>query len=646
MGFNNTIQAIKRVFAPFDLTPNILHIFDWSTTSQPREELAHSRHTELNDPDQAAALGVGVLSGHLQKTERKPPFGRAVQTPIEAPSSRMMGRSRRARNKTSSERDASHHAEIALLRSSHQNELRAVEDACNDRMAQADLEDRELRAQIHRETARLREKLSRRDDTISGLMQSQKSLENREAGLQSSLRQMANSLADKDATIARLEGIVAEQESIVTKAHSNAINLLAQHISTEFPDDVVRRELDNFFDQDFLGWCMDYKVDRITDSSVVHMLKKRGIMAGPVGIPPRLQLDLGGPTAAAVLLEAALSNDLLESFLSNPFFLQGDIFYGDHLASVANNSEAFLTWRGQTCEFLEAVFPPTNDDFVQLANRFASKHAALVRALGSVAMEELVQLFRGFAKLAMRLWKCNTRIVVERLGNPSLERYQAGGGNMRLHATQLQAGTNKLEAVVGKARAIFQGGVVEGCGLGSNNIERVEIFFQNELEAEAREEHWRVKSEFNEQLQEVRPEQLERDRQRAKFEEQLQQDREEGKRLLELTISQSNKLVNDLMKQLEKVRAEEEQTALKETIRDVEIQERNTAATIEGWMKDMESITREIHANREAQYKTQGQEWQERHNRIKEFENEKNQKTTIFWSSMGAWQDLVAFFLH
>ncbi|KAK0717344.1 hypothetical protein B0T26DRAFT_802505 [Lasiosphaeria miniovina] len=110
---------------------------------------------------------------------------------------------------------------------------------------------------------------------------------------------------------------IEAQEEIVTKAHSTAISLLARDVSSDFPDDEIKKEIRNFLQNSLFGWCADNSARRIAGPETAGpFLKQRGLLLrNNDDLPEHLQFDIQHNMAPVVLLQAALAHELLRSEL-------------------------------------------------------------------------------------------------------------------------------------------------------------------------------------------------------------------------------------------------------------------------------------------------------------------------------------------
>lgn len=129
-------------------------------------------------------------------------------------------------------------------------------------------------------------------------------------------------LSDERKHVGELKQNIKDQEQVVTKAHSTAISLLARDVSTDLPDDEIKRQLHFIFQESVYGWCVETKVSELADpEKIKSLLESKGIMRSS-NLPEHLQFDVGDSKIGPVIsLQAALGHELCQAFLNNPFFL-------------------------------------------------------------------------------------------------------------------------------------------------------------------------------------------------------------------------------------------------------------------------------------------------------------------------------------
>ncbi|KAG5745423.1 hypothetical protein H9Q69_012348 [Fusarium xylarioides] len=226
---------------------------------------------------------------------------------------------------------------------------------------------------------------------------------------------------------------IQDQEVVVTEAHSRAISLLAGHVSSDFPDDQVRTELQDLFEK-CSEWCIDNRLPLIENvDETRNLLITEGIINDPDG-EEHLGFDVTHRTATAVLLQAALTKALVQTFLGNPFFL-GQRCLNKAALQGGASAEATVTWRIQTCQYIEQAFPPHKEGLQACAEGFVRTYEPLIEPLDRESLTQLTKLFETTCSLALRLWKLRTNIRIEALGDATLHRFQSMFGDMEAHPT-------------------------------------------------------------------------------------------------------------------------------------------------------------------------------------------------------------------
>lgn len=120
---------------------------------------------------------------------------------------------------------------------------------------------------------------------------------------------------------------VAEYEKNLGKAYTAAVSTLAQDVSRDLPDDIVKNDISRFFQGDFLSWCADMCAVQITQQEyAAERLRSIGIINDSQAhrhAPRYLQFDMNMSDGSSplVLLQAVLATELCETFLTNPYFL-------------------------------------------------------------------------------------------------------------------------------------------------------------------------------------------------------------------------------------------------------------------------------------------------------------------------------------
>ncbi|KAF5710907.1 hypothetical protein FMUND_9258 [Fusarium mundagurra] len=226
---------------------------------------------------------------------------------------------------------------------------------------------------------------------------------------------------------------IKDQEVKVTETHSRAISLLAGHVSSDFPDDQVRTELQDLFEK-CSEWCIDNRLPLIENVEETRNLMLTQGIINDLDCEEHLQFDVAHRTATAILLQAALTKTLMQTFLGNPFFLGQHCLNKTALHGGAS-AEATVTWKIQTCQYLEQAFPPHSQALQTYAEGFARTYEPLIEPLDRESLTQLTRLFETTCSLALRLWKLKTNIRVEALGDATLHRFQSMFGDMEAHPT-------------------------------------------------------------------------------------------------------------------------------------------------------------------------------------------------------------------
>ncbi|WAO95664.1 Hypothetical protein NCS54_01329800 [Fusarium falciforme] len=246
-----------------------------------------------------------------------------------------------------------------------------------------------------------------------------------------SIYRLQEELWREKARVRKLEEEVRDQEHVIAKVHSNAISLLSSNVSSDLPDDKIRRGLSNLLDGIARDWCLDlHATDDIDESGAATVLMSNNILADASDLPAHLRINMRDETAAPVLLQAALAKSLCDSFLMEPFFLQDWLPRASDAAFKGTNLHAITTWRVQTVEYLEVVFPPSKDYFRERADGFVREYSCLLRQVHEDALSELSELMEQFFKLALQLWKRHVLISVEGLEEQDLKHFRSGQPDM------------------------------------------------------------------------------------------------------------------------------------------------------------------------------------------------------------------------
>ncbi|KAJ3456440.1 hypothetical protein MRS44_016463 [Fusarium solani] len=246
-----------------------------------------------------------------------------------------------------------------------------------------------------------------------------------------SIHRLQEDLWREKARVTQLKEEIRDQENVIAKVHSNAISLLSSNVSSNLPDDKIRRGLSNLFDGIVRDWCLDiHATDDIDESGAATVLMSNNILADAPDLPAHLKINMRDETAAPVLLQAALAKFLCDSFLMEPFFLQDWLPRASDAAFTGTNLHAITTWRVQTVEFLEVTFPPSKHYFRERAEDFTRKYACLLQQVHEDALLELSELMEQFCKLALQLWKRHVLISVEGLEQQDLKHFRSAQPDM------------------------------------------------------------------------------------------------------------------------------------------------------------------------------------------------------------------------
>ncbi|KAK3367253.1 hypothetical protein B0T24DRAFT_651556 [Lasiosphaeria ovina] len=257
--------------------------------------------------------------------------------------------------------------------------------------------------------------------------------------LQTTVDDLKKELQEERNHSAALMKNIEAQEEIVTKAHSTAISLLARDVSSDFPDDEIKKQIRNFLQNSLFGWCADNSARRVADPETAGpFLKQRGLLLrNNDDLPEHLQFDIQHNMAPVVLLQAALAHELVSKMLLDPFFLASEL--------------ETIDWRIKTCKVLEKMFPPTRRGiFSRMAFQFVQTYGFLLRPFpgDSENASELVDVFQTFGQLALRLSKLRTNITVQGLDDPAhtLAYFHAMQGDMEAHSSiYLLPGEKRLD---------------------------------------------------------------------------------------------------------------------------------------------------------------------------------------------------------
>ncbi|KAF1730810.1 hypothetical protein CRV24_008880 [Beauveria bassiana] len=220
--------------------------------------------------------------------------------------------------------------------------------------------------------------------------------------------------------IQNLEAKCAEQAEQLSKAYSNAVSNWAQDVSRDLPDDVVRSTISSFFQGVFFSWCADMCAPEI-DWSKGHeqtldcynlVNQDHHYRSGPA----HLLFDYAAPDGCSslVLLQAALAQSLVDTFLTNPYFLLDDGAALQNIESTfaEKSLKESINWRVNTVRNLEKTISLDAELIEVHLNRFLSTFGFLIQELDKTARDDLANLFTRFSQNALKLWQTPTLIHI------------------------------------------------------------------------------------------------------------------------------------------------------------------------------------------------------------------------------------------
>ncbi|EGX96744.1 hypothetical protein CCM_01402 [Cordyceps militaris CM01] len=220
--------------------------------------------------------------------------------------------------------------------------------------------------------------------------------------------------------IKKLEARVAENEAQLSKAYSGAMSAWAEDVSRDMPDDVIKSKINSFFQGDFFSWCADMCAPEIEWNNAYkqvlyyYNLVNQDLLylTGPAYL--LFNYDAPDGSSSLVLLQAALAKTLVNTFLTNPYFLLGDVPVLQEIESaLAQKSLKEATnWRVNTVRSLERTFPLDPEQIEVHVNLFLNTFGFLIETPDSSAREDLASLFAHFSQIALKLWQTPTSIRV------------------------------------------------------------------------------------------------------------------------------------------------------------------------------------------------------------------------------------------
>ncbi|KAL7790953.1 hypothetical protein V8C37DRAFT_410563 [Trichoderma ceciliae] len=245
--------------------------------------------------------------------------------------------------------------------------------------------------------------------------------------LENILRNLREDLGRANSKVAALGKAVAENEAIITRAHTAAVSTLAGNVSRGITDDMIREELKKFFQNDFFSWCADVCAERILNGdAALNKLLEVGIINNSesyLNSPGHLRftMDMPDESSPLVLLQAALTRRLCCLFLDDAYFLADELDMKSRSRSRLRQFEqlfsqakldAAIDWRIKTVECLEKSVPITEQYIQREVHAFVQEYGFLLHIdrYDNEAKKDLVQIFASFAILALKLWKTRTSV--------------------------------------------------------------------------------------------------------------------------------------------------------------------------------------------------------------------------------------------
>ncbi|KAH6606449.1 hypothetical protein Trco_005602 [Trichoderma cornu-damae] len=228
--------------------------------------------------------------------------------------------------------------------------------------------------------------------------------------LEDMVRTLREDLDGAHRQVAALMKTVAENEAIITRAHSTAVSTLAGNVSRSITDDLIREELKKFFQNDFFSWCAELSAESVVDgNAALRKLREAGVINNSDRYwdgPEYLRFSIDSPDGSSpfVLLQAALAKRLCFLFLNDAYFLAGE-------SNDRRRLRKFEQHFSQEC--LENSVPITEQYIQREVQAFVEEYEFLLRtdSYDEEANRDLAQIFADFAILSLKLWK--TRVNIE-----------------------------------------------------------------------------------------------------------------------------------------------------------------------------------------------------------------------------------------
>ncbi|KJK73590.1 hypothetical protein H634G_11148 [Metarhizium anisopliae BRIP 53293] len=257
---------------------------------------------------------------------------------------------------------------------------------------------------------------------ISSLEQDLASATARVAELTKMMKERDDDLQYAQTKIVAQEKKLLQGGESLQRAYASAVSVLAQEVSREVPDDVIRNELKTFFQGDFLSWCAKMCTSHAINKRTLELLEPWDIFNINLGF----DCDLPDGRSALFLLQAMLSRFLCIQFLTNAYFLAADpnAFLAVEHALAAGSVAASVNWRIQTVQCLAETTTQLNAfSFVRL---FETYYGFLLRDMDERAREDLATIIHRFAQLSIKLWKVPATIQVVGMAGFAEEKFKLG----------------------------------------------------------------------------------------------------------------------------------------------------------------------------------------------------------------------------
>ncbi|ATY64024.1 hypothetical protein A9K55_004933 [Cordyceps militaris] len=295
-------------------------------------------------------------------------------------------------------------------------------DGHTDRLQQKLIREKERSSKLEQELMDLEQELMEQDDAEWQHQREREHLLTEMNHLRYELRSKQTELEKQSKKVNLLKLQALEDRKKLNQVNSRAVSTMAEDVSRDMPDDIAADLLNTFFHGDFLSWCSEMSVDEIdVDQASALPLNFRGLINSSdayEALPSHLKFDFTLPAGKSsfVLLQAALSQKLVEAFLDSPYFLApskkavlDDV--EKYLHDVNQRAEA-IEMRTRLVKIFDKVAPFTRADATRLAREFEQEYPFLLEDLDEEARRDLVDMFVNFSGIAIKLWKSPTHIRV------------------------------------------------------------------------------------------------------------------------------------------------------------------------------------------------------------------------------------------